>query len=404
MNNDFNTQTIGSGWTSNSTPTFTNPCQCANIFNATSVYDGTPYLWIGSASSFPRNLTTVPYSVNSYTHICFDFIMSTQGDASPCEGPDEMDEGVSLQYSINGGISWTDITYFCPDGNQYPSNSWIGLSDVGWTGFNTFNTWGNYCYNVPAAASATTQFQWHQDQVTSASNDHWGIDNVVLFENTSTNSQQSYSWFDNGTLFSNNQIPGSYELSLGLHEIIVSFYDSSTFYYDTAFVNVVNLPIIELGNDSTVCGNQQVNLSVPSGYSSYNWSNGNFSTNCVVDSSGVGLGSKIIYLTITNSSGCSSIDSIKITFDNCTQIISSELENDFTIYPNPANNIITIDLENNYYEKSNIIISDINGKIFRNIKNSNNKLIINIEDFPQGVYFVILINNNLVIRKKLIIH
>ena len=152
MNNDFNNQTIGTGWASNANPSFTNPCETAGDGN-----DGTPHLWIGSSASFPRNLTTVAYSVTSACQICFDLRFSVQGTGgaggSPCEGPDEMDEGVSLQWSNNGGASWNDIVYFCPDGNQYATNSWVGSSSAGGGSSGPFIVWNNYCFNVPAAAA-----------------------------------------------------------------------------------------------------------------------------------------------------------------------------------------------------------------------------------------------------------
>ena len=176
MNNDFNNGLIGTGWSSNSAQ-FDNPCNTTG----TGIWDGTTYLWVGPASSFPRDLTTVAFDVTSACQICFDFKMATQGNPSPCEGPDEMDEGVSLQWSTNGGATWTDIVYFCPDGNQYPSNAWVGQSTAGGGSSGPFLAWDNYCFNVPAAAAGTnTQFQWHQEQVTASTNDHWGIDNVFI--------------------------------------------------------------------------------------------------------------------------------------------------------------------------------------------------------------------------------
>jgi len=177
MNNDFNSQTIGTGWVSNANPSFSNPCEVAGDGN-----DGTPHLWIGSTASFPRDLTTVAYSVTAQCQICFDLKFATQGVSSPCEGPDEVDEGVSLQWSTNGGATWTDIIYFSPDGCLYPSNIWVGQgTSVSQNCSSDFIVWNNYCFNVPAAATGNnTQFQWHQEQVTSATCDHWGVDNVVI--------------------------------------------------------------------------------------------------------------------------------------------------------------------------------------------------------------------------------
>ena len=173
MDNAFDDGSMGVGWESNASPDFSNPCP--------DPVDGSTYLWIGDAATFPRDLITQPYAVSEDCQVCFDFIMATQGNASPCEGPDEMDEGVALQWSIDDGGSWNDITYFCPDGNEYATNSWVGQSTSGGGTGTPFNVWGNYCYNVPAAgASASTKFRFHQEQVTSNVYDHWGIDNVEI--------------------------------------------------------------------------------------------------------------------------------------------------------------------------------------------------------------------------------
>ena len=173
MGNDFNGQSVGAGWSSNSNPQFDNPCLPS--------VDGTPYCWVGDAACFPRDLTTIAFDVTTACEICFDFAMAIQGQNSPCEGPDLFNEGVSLQFSTNGGTSWTDITYFCPDGNQYLSNSGSTATVASAGQLHTFTSWGNYCFNVPPlAVSTNTMFQWHQETVTSQVYDHWGIDNVFI--------------------------------------------------------------------------------------------------------------------------------------------------------------------------------------------------------------------------------
>ncbi len=174
MNNNFNNGQMGAGWQSNATPMFSNPCGAGS--------DGSTYLWVGSAASFPRDLTTAPFDVSAGAcRICFDLRFAVQGQNSPCEGPDEIDEGVSLQYSVNNG-NWQNIVYFRPDGTQQPSNAWVGQSTSSGSGNTPFTTWHNYCFVVPpAAVSTSTRFRWHQEQVTDNEYDHWGIDNVNIY-------------------------------------------------------------------------------------------------------------------------------------------------------------------------------------------------------------------------------
>ena len=75
---------------------------------------------------------------------------------------------------------------------------------------------------------------------------------------------------------------------------------------DTVLVNVIvdppfNLDVIA---DTTVCKNQGINYSLPSGYSSYNWSTGQFGKNQLISSSGN------YRVTVTNALGCSAVDSM----------------------------------------------------------------------------------------------
>ncbi len=190
MLNDFEDGNLGPGWAANCSPMFNNPCGVppsgSNI-----------YAWIGDASDFPRDLITEEFEVSDECEICFDLKFSVQtGNTSdaPCEGPDEMDEGVELQYSTDGGSTWTSIIYFCPDGNLYSYNQWVGGSTGGGGGTTTFTSWDNYCFDVPAGATGSnTRFRWHQEQVTNNDYDHWGIDNVLI---TCPSPDEEVAWYE----------------------------------------------------------------------------------------------------------------------------------------------------------------------------------------------------------------
>lgn len=155
MNNNFNNGTVGAGWSSNASPMFNNPCGPGP--------DGSICLWIGPATNFPRELVTVPYSVTTMCTICFDMKYSVQGVGAPCEGPDLPTEGVHLQWSNNGGTTWTDIQYWAPNGGYDP----------------VLTNWKNYCCNVPVSGN-NVQFRWFQSNTSGNNYDHWGIDNVVI--------------------------------------------------------------------------------------------------------------------------------------------------------------------------------------------------------------------------------
>jgi gliding motility-associated-like protein len=165
LSEDFNTGGFGAGW--GSTPgstSFSNPCSPGGV-------DGTPHAWMDNNTTVPRTLQSASYDLSAATAgvtICFDLLFASQGDASPCEGPDEPDEGVYLEYSIDGGATWIQITYFDPNGGNDPQ----------------LTNWNNWCFQVPAAAiTPNTMFRWHQTADSGADYDHWGIDNVEIYQN-----------------------------------------------------------------------------------------------------------------------------------------------------------------------------------------------------------------------------
>ncbi|MCB9256137.1 MAG: gliding motility-associated C-terminal domain-containing protein [Chitinophagales bacterium] len=183
LNNDFNTGVPGTDWTATSSAQFNNP-YIPSLTNDT-------YLWMGPQADVPRELTSLPLDLTYGGQICFDLVYAVQSQPSPVEGPDEPDEGVSLQYSIDGGTTWVDIAYFQPNGDILPANP--GPAGVGnASGQTPFTQWGTYCFPIPAGAqTATTQVQWSQIFSSTAQFDHWGLDNIQIFV-----SDPAYGFFD----------------------------------------------------------------------------------------------------------------------------------------------------------------------------------------------------------------
>lgn len=157
INNDFNGGNAGPGWNVSPAGQFNNPCDPS--------LDGSTYMWMGSTTAAPRTLETAPLDLSCGGDICFDLDFSTQGGAAPCEGPDiSATEGVYLEYSTNGGATWTQIFYFEPN-----------------TATCAYCAWANYCFPIPAGAQTTnTIIHWYQGGSSGTCCDHWGIDNVVI--------------------------------------------------------------------------------------------------------------------------------------------------------------------------------------------------------------------------------
>jgi gliding motility-associated-like protein len=165
LDNDFDFGTAGAGWTTNVNADFTNPCDAS--------IDGGTYMWMGNSAQHPRIIQTVPLDLSCGGDICFWLDFATQSDASPCEGIDLADEGVFLEFSIDGGTSWTTIEYFGPAG--------VGNNTSGGGTNPQMTSWNQYCYTIPPAAETpATIIHWAQTGSSGLNNDHWGIDNVSI--------------------------------------------------------------------------------------------------------------------------------------------------------------------------------------------------------------------------------
>ncbi len=225
MNNNFNNGTIGTGWSSNASPMFNNPCGPGP--------DGTTYLWIGPATSFPRRLTTVGFQVTTQCQICFDMKYATQSQASPCEGPDEPTEGVHLQYSTVGPNGpWIDINYWNPNG-----------------GYDSYlTTWHKYCENVPV--NGTVWFSWYQDVTSGNDYDHWGLDNVEIF--CPPPNQTINSYFNGVQVASNQTTVSITPQTSGYFTAIVS--DGTNYAKDSVYVSVYPPPNMSIsGLNNSYC-------------------------------------------------------------------------------------------------------------------------------------------------------
>ena len=74
----------------------------------------------------------------------------------------------------------------------------------------------------------------------------------------------------------------------------------------------------------------------------------------------------------------------------------------FHVFPNPASNNLTVDLEDLNGVNTTINLYDSSGKLVFE-KKSNSKLIIDVSGFSKGIYSLEISNNEHLIRRQVII-
>jgi gliding motility-associated-like protein len=77
--------------------------------------------------------------------------------------------------------------------------------------------------------------------------------------------------------------------------------------YDSAYLTVNPLPVINIGNDTSLCGSALLTID-PGDFSSYEWSTGNISSTLTLD--GYRTEAETIWVVVTDENGCQGSDTM----------------------------------------------------------------------------------------------
>jgi gliding motility-associated-like protein len=324
---NFNSASLPSNWSVAGGTSFSAPCGQ----NAT----GTAYYWAASAGSGTPQITTSSFDISCGGFISFDMVFATQGGAAPCEGPDLANEGVTLQYSTNGGATWTTIVYYSPGGYTLPSNPGTSGSVIG-AGQNTpYTTWGTFTVPIPPGAATTgTMFQWIQTNSSGSCCDNWGLDNIVINATGAPCGSTTVVNWTNGLQDTDSfwvvpyadttfqalvyDTAGNYQCQSPIININV-YPDAMTYdLVDTVFTYCPDAtPSVGVLN----AGNSQTPFT-------YQWSTPSTTNPTILPTSGLEHDTLLYYVTITDGCGYTREDSVYMVINQLLQID--------TIYMGPA--------------------------------------------------------------------
>ena len=296
---DFNNMAPGSpAWSF--VPTgirYDNPCM--NSAN------GSSYAWFGDLSPPAREIVSIDFDVLAGGYISFDLRYGLQAAGTPCDGPDAMREGMSLQYSTDFGDTWTDIAYFAPTGNVLPANPFTTLPST--FGPTAFTDWDQYVFQIPPAARTShTRFRWIQlyaNYYNGHFDDSWGLDNIKIARSIELETR----WEHGPDSVYAGFVTPSTDSAFIVHLLdYQNTYD--TIASDTILIIVHPIPAFEfIADTDQICFGDSLLISL-SGNFKYVWSNGIHG-----DSPMVSPPDEATYVvTSTDNIGCFHIDSLTV--------------------------------------------------------------------------------------------
>ncbi len=110
-----------------------------------------------------------------------------------------------------------------------------------------------------------------------------------------------------------------------------------------------------------------------------------------------------VTLTVTDSSGNQTECSFDVTSDASLSLDNVSLENEISLYPNPTRGAITIN-NSGQIPLTQIVISDINGRILQTLEVSSSSLEtkINLDNYTSGIYFARISTENGNVVKRIV--
>jgi hypothetical protein len=167
----------------------------------------------------------------------------------------------------------------------------------------------------------------------------------------------------------------------------------------------IAVPVVSLGNDTTICLDASLVLNAGNPGATYLWSPGGQTTQTItVDSTGLSLGMHSFSVQVTKN-GCIGSDAINITLSACAGI--EELSNPVhvSILPNPSNGLFRIQttgLEGNL----DLHVYNISGQVLYSVKMETsgiNNHTIDLRGLAKGMYFVRITSQDKVFTEKLMV-
>lgn len=143
---------------------------------------------------------------------------------------------------------------------------------------------------------------------------------------------------------------------------------------------------IDLGPDTSFCGDQVVQLDPGQGYASYLWSDGSTNSTLLADSNVFGTGVEDFWVKVTDIGGIAMTDSITLVFNDCAGILEFDDLLTVRIFPNPSKGKFILESEGkggSYY----LTIYTASGKtVHEGTGEANMRKTIDLTSAGSGVY------------------
>ena len=211
-----------------------------------------------------------------------------------------------------------------------------------------------------------------------------------------------FSWYSN---------PGSFTSEE--QEVVVYPRETTTYYVevndgvitvkDSVVLNVKPAPDISLGEDTIICKNHTLELTVEEGYEHYLWSDGSAGSSITVDSTNTQDGENIFWVEVEANNGCITADTLVVTREDCAGI-QQFADANIRVFPNPTESKSQL-VVNGSWEGFRLTVMSSSGQeiLIKQIPGGSGlkQVLIDLSNEQSGTYYINLRTKNTSITRKL---
>ena len=179
---------------------------------------------------------------------------------------------------------------------------------------------------------------------------------------------------------------------------------------DTAYINVTSnaIPnVIANATPDTLCLGSQVYFSMTgSNAITYDWDFGDLTTSSTPNQTHTYASPGLYVATLVGKFGlCDNTSTVNVLVNSCVGVDEVELANTVAMYPNPADDYLTIEFLSDATEELKLTILNNAGQqvYVGQLNKANQTERIDVSGFAEGIYLVRFSNENQVFTKKLVI-
>jgi len=164
--------------------------------------------------------------------------------------------------------------------------------------------------------------------------------------------------------------------------------------------------ILNLGPDQEVCAGIEVILDAGN-FATYNWSTGDLGQTATIDSSGVGLGTKMVWCRVSDEYGYQ-WDTVYITFKDCSAIPEEqESISQVKVFPNPSDGQFTLSFQSHQQGVVSFVLTSYDGRTVHSFKRTTtageNTIYFDHHGIPAGLYLLRIRSSQSSIIRKIVV-